>query len=157
VGEGELRGELEEQARRLGVADAVRFHGQRGHRDVAELMRQADLFVLPSLFENLPCVLLEAIASGLPCVATAVGGVAEVLDDETGVLCQPRDPASLATAISLASDRREHFDPAAMAEQAHARFGFQAIEREWTGLYRELASRRGSTSRVSVRRTASGR
>jgi len=79
VGEGELRGELTRRARQLEVEDQIRFHGELPQPAVAELMRQADLFVLPSLFENLPCVLIEAMASGLPSVATSVGGVPELM------------------------------------------------------------------------------
>jgi glycosyltransferase involved in cell wall biosynthesis len=147
VGDGELRVELQEHAHRLGLAEAVRFHGELPKEAVAELMRAADLFVLPSLFENLPCVLIEAMASGLPSVATAVGGVADLIDDDAvGVLCAPRDPRALAAAISSALERGEGIDPAALASRAGRRFGYQAIERNWTKIYDELLSSAGTTS-----------
>jgi len=137
VGEGELRAELQERARRLGLAEAVRFHGERAKEEVADLMRQADLFVLPSLFENLPCVLIEAMASGLPSVATAVGGVPDLLDDAVGILCPPREPRALAAAISTALDQRREIDSGALADRARRRFGYEAIERIWTQIYDE--------------------
>jgi glycosyltransferase involved in cell wall biosynthesis len=138
VGDGDLRPWLEQRARSLGLDGAVRFHGERPKEEVAELMRQADLFVLPSRFENLPCVLLEAMASGLPFVATAVGGVPELADSRYAVLSQPGDPAALAAAIGVALDRRGDVDRDASVTSARARFGYEAFERTWTEIYREL-------------------
>jgi glycosyltransferase involved in cell wall biosynthesis len=153
VGDGELRSELERSAAALGVADRVRFTGEQPKEEVARLMGEADLFVLPSLAENLPVVLIEAMASGLPSVATRVGGVAEMLDERTGVLVEPGDAGELAAGITQALGR--DFDPAAMAELAHERYGYDAISRRWTELYEELRGRRGSSSRATRSRTAS--
>jgi glycosyltransferase involved in cell wall biosynthesis len=140
VGEGEERGRLVQLARQLDLAEAVLFHGEQPKERVAELMREADLFVLPSLFENLPCSLIEAMASGLPCVATAVGGVGEIIDndDAAGILCPPRDAHALAGAISTALERIPPPDPAALAARARERFGYEAFERTWMRLYTEL-------------------
>jgi glycosyltransferase involved in cell wall biosynthesis len=146
VGDGELRDELQRLTGSLGLADAVTFHGVRPKAEVAELMREADLFVLPSHFENLPCVLIEAMASGLPSVATAVGGVPELLDGAGSLLCPPHDPAALAQAIRAALERRAEIDPAAMADSARARFGYEAIAATWTEVYESLPSRAGATS-----------
>jgi glycosyltransferase involved in cell wall biosynthesis len=157
VGTGELRGQLEDRARELGLSAAVRFEGERLKREVAAFMRSADLFVLPSLFENLPCVLIEATASGLPFVATAVGGVPALAEGTGGVLCPPSDPQALAAAIASALDRRTQIDPRALAEHARQRFGYEAIARIWTQIYDELRSSSGTTSSASVRRTTSGR
>jgi len=79
IGDGPLRGALEEQARRLGIADRVTFAGER--HDVDEVMRQASLFWLTSRWEGMPNVVLEAMASGLPVIATDVGGTRELLQD----------------------------------------------------------------------------
>jgi glycosyltransferase involved in cell wall biosynthesis len=148
VGDGELRGELQRLVRSLGLGGAVRFHGARPKEEVAELMREADLFVLPSHFENLPCVLIEAMASGLPSVATAVGGVPGLLDGTGSVLCPPRDPAALARAIRAALVGRPEIDPMAIAASARARFGYETIARTWTKIYEDLRSpsRAGATS-----------
>ena len=74
VGDGELRDDLERRAHDRGVASRVHFHGRLERRRVAEMMRAADVLVLPSLWETLSCVLLEAMSSGLPVVASRVGG-----------------------------------------------------------------------------------
>lgn len=136
VGDGELHGELERLAATLGVGDRVRFLGERPREEVAGLMRATDLFVLPSLAENLPVVLIEAQASGLPAVATSVGGVAELVDDAAGALVPPADPAALAAAIraTLARD----FDSPALAARARARYGYSAIRDRWTAIYERL-------------------
>jgi sugar transferase (PEP-CTERM/EpsH1 system associated) len=144
VGDGELRGQLETQVRRLGLADHVTFTGFR--TDVPAILTELDLFVLPSLWEGLPLVLLEAMAAQLPVVATAVGGTPElVLDGETGLLVPPADPTALAAAMHflLTQDalRREM-----------GRRGRRRVEREFsatravaetTQLYEELLSEKG--------------
>ncbi|MEO8196997.1 MAG: glycosyltransferase family 4 protein [Thermoanaerobaculia bacterium] len=101
AGEGPERAALAAQARRLELGDRVRFLGQRG--DLAALFAAADLFVLPSRSEGSPYVLLEAMALGLPVVATAVGDVAETLGGEAAErapgLVHPGDAVALAAAI----------------------------------------------------------
>lgn len=138
VGEGDQRAVLEASVDRLGLDGAVRFHGERPKYEVAELMRRADVFVLPSLFENLPCVLIEAMASGLPFVATRVGGVPELLDGPYGVLSDPGNPAGLADAITTALDRRAELDGGAAVSRARTRFSYDAFARTWTEIYYEL-------------------
>ena len=99
VGDGELRGDLEAQTRSLGLSEIVTFAGHRA--DIPEILATLDLFVLPSLWEGMLNAVLEAMAAGLPVVATAVGGTAEVVvDGVTGLLVTPRDPDALANAIN---------------------------------------------------------
>jgi glycosyltransferase involved in cell wall biosynthesis len=98
AGDGPLRAGLEHLASELGVADRTRFLGNV--TDVPALLSRADMFVLTSLNEGLPLSILEAMAAGVPVVATRVGGVPEVvIDGETGILVRPEDPASTAEAI----------------------------------------------------------
>jgi len=157
VGDGELRGELERLTARLRLESRVRFLGELPKQEVAELMRAADLFVLPSLAENLPVVLIEAQASGLPAVATRVGGVPELLDEDTGALVEPADAEALAAAVRATLERRSGFDPAALAERARARYGYAAICARWTEIYAGLRSSSAGTTRsaTSARSAAS--
>jgi glycosyltransferase involved in cell wall biosynthesis len=116
-------------------------------------MRAADVFVLPSRFENLPVVLLEAMATGLPVVATAVGGVPEIVDERAGALVAPGDPEALAGAIAAVAARVECFDSAGLVERARARFGLDAVAGTWNGIYEELIAARapaGSRRRPSA-------
>ena len=141
VGDGELRADLEAQVRGLGLEDRVTFLGEQPKREVARLMREAGLFVLPSLAENLPVVLIEAMASGLPSVATRVGGVPEMLGDGDGELVQPGDAAALAAAVRTAAGRS--FDPQDMAARARARYSYAAVCARWSEIYDGPAQQAG--------------
>jgi glycosyltransferase involved in cell wall biosynthesis len=125
AGTGPDEAELRKQA-----SARVEFLGAR--TDVPELMRAADGFVLSSVVEGLPMVLLEAAASGLPCVATDVGGVRE-----TGVamIVPPRDPSALAAAM------REVMSGNAPRPTLSERFRLDAVSAQWEALYAELLER----------------
>lgn len=98
IGDGPLRDEVGERVRAAGLEDAVWLPGERS--DVAQVMRGFDVFVLPSLAEGISNTVLEAMATGLPVVATRVGGNPElVVDGVTGVLVPPANPAAMAEAI----------------------------------------------------------
>jgi glycosyltransferase involved in cell wall biosynthesis len=140
VGDGALRGEYEALAQRLGIDDVVTFHGLRTKPEIAEHMRDADLYVLPSRFDNNPVALLEALASGLPAVATAVGGVPELVTDPS-LLTAP-DPAELARAIGGALDRLGTFDRAEIGRRAAERYGADAIGEALADVYDEVLARR---------------
>lgn len=100
VGEGPEDATLRARASRLGIADAVTFAGGVPHHETPAWYRTGDVFALTSDFDNSPNVVLEAMASGLPVVATDVGGVAEfVVDRERGRLVPPRDVDALADAL----------------------------------------------------------
>lgn len=106
VGDGELRESLEAQVDRLGLRHRVRFLGALSQDQVTQRLDHADLFVLPSLIarsgqmEGIPVALMEAMACGLPVVATDMSGVPELVrDGETGLLAAPGSPGSLRAAI----------------------------------------------------------
>ncbi len=148
VGDGELRGELEAQARRLGLAPHVRFAGWRD--DVAEVLALADVFVLPSESEGFGRVLVEAMAMGRPVVATNVGGIPDiVLDGETGLLVEPADPAALASAVGALLDEPARAARLGAAGRARAESTFSlgahvdAVER----VYDEIIGRAAPEAR----------
>ena len=117
LGDGPLHHELVRSAASLGIADSVRFAGWRD--DAAALLVAADLFCLPSLWEAFGYVLLEAMAAGVPILASRVGGIPEVLaEGEFGRLCPPGDAPALAAGIAAALNEREAL--AAVAEKAKA-------------------------------------
>ncbi|EHJ48103.1 glycosyl transferase group 1 [Solidesulfovibrio carbinoliphilus subsp. oakridgensis] len=107
VGDGPLRRELAERARRLGLGDRVRFAGWVGRADMPELLREADAFVFPSRDEGMPNAVLEAMAAGLAVAATRIAGNEELVEDgRTGFLVPPDDPAALASVLTrLIGDR----------------------------------------------------
>lgn len=97
VGGGHLMGQLKEQVKREKISD-VYFTGAR--RDVEKIMPQADIFVLPSISEGSPITILEALASGLPVVATDVGGIKEMVTPDEGLIVPPKDIGALKEAIN---------------------------------------------------------
>ncbi|MGI8588283.1 MAG: glycosyltransferase family 4 protein [Chloroflexia bacterium] len=138
VGEGDLEGELRTQARVLGLVEHVRFLGRRD--DVPELLAASDVFALPSLFEGLPLVVLEAQAAGLPVVGTQVCGTSEaILDGITGRLVPPGDARALAEAIAGILERPELAARWGEAGQRHVRYNFSAerMARETAAIYEE--------------------
>jgi glycosyltransferase involved in cell wall biosynthesis len=105
VGDGPHRTRLQERAAAMGVGDRVDFIGSRSQSEVVEILSDADIFVLPSYAEGVPVVIMEALGSGVPVVATFVGGMAELVEDGvTGFLVRPGDPSQLADRIARLVD-----------------------------------------------------
>jgi glycosyltransferase involved in cell wall biosynthesis len=103
IGDGEERVRVERQVAAMGLGHRVELLGYR--RDVRTQLSRADAFVLPSINENLPLALLEAMSAGLACVASDVGGIPEVLTDGAGLLVPPGDVTALSRAMArLASE-----------------------------------------------------
>jgi len=139
VGQGGLREELEAQAAQLGIAAQVRFLGHR--EDVRELLSILDLFVLPSLSEGMPLALLEAMAAGVPAIATRVGGTTEVIDDgRTGTLAAPGDRRVLPAAITtlLETPRPANAIGQAARQAVAARFSLAGMVQAYERVYSEL-------------------
>ncbi len=99
VGDGEDREMLEALAKELGVAERVSFLGNKTHDEVAKLFQECDMFCRPSRTEGLGNAFLEAMAAGLPTIGTPVGGIPDFLNEETGWLCEPENPESVADAM----------------------------------------------------------
>ncbi|MFC0096746.1 glycosyltransferase family 4 protein [Micromonospora marina] len=120
---------------------SVSFMGELPHTDVLAMMARCDLFVLPSHTEGFPNVIVEAMALGCPVVATDVGATAEILDDDSGVIVAPSDPAGLAAALrELMTDPVRRADLAGRARaRVHRLYGLQRVLRQHIDLWRRLA------------------
>lgn len=139
VGDGPLRAQVENEVLAAGVGDRVWLAGERS--DVPEVMRALDLFVLPSISEGISNTILEAMASGLPVVATDVGGNGElVMAGETGALVPAADSGALAAAIApYAADKplRESHGRAGRA-RVEAEFSLDGMVESYMNLYDRL-------------------
>ena len=125
IGDGPLRDELDQSARRI-AGVPVHLPGAMDASMVARWMAASDLVTLPSYSEGHPNVLVEALASGRPVVATHVGGIPEVVDASCGVLVAPRDVQALSVALGQVMDRG--WDADALARR---------FSRDWSGVARE--------------------
>jgi sugar transferase (PEP-CTERM/EpsH1 system associated) len=153
VGEGPMGGRLEDQARELGLGDRVLFTGRRD--DVPEVLGALDIFALPSHTEGLSISLLEAAASGLPIVATDVGGNPEVVEDGvTGLLVPPGDPDAFAAGLAriLETPGGGGELGARAAERVRARFSAESMVGQIEDLYEDVLARPGVGARASFKR-----
>jgi glycosyltransferase involved in cell wall biosynthesis len=147
AGEGPDRGSLESLAAGLALSDeCVRFVGRQDESELARLMRQADCFILFSEYENLPCVISEAMASGLPVIATRVGGIPEQVRADTGILVAPGDEAGLTRAMAVVLDGGVPFDRAAIRRFAEKNYDTAEVGKRFLLLYREALQDRKKSS-----------
>jgi glycosyltransferase involved in cell wall biosynthesis len=138
IGDGEMRAELKQRARSLGVEERVNFCGPRS--DVEELLGCMDLFASSSLWEGLPTVIMEAMASGVPVVATDIPGTRDLIQDgDNGWLAPTGDPGALADAILTAMGTPEL--RASMSErglQVVRAYSIESVAAQYAALYQEL-------------------
>lgn len=137
VGDGPNRAEYTSLAAQLGLDRQVAFHGFQPKAIVASFMQQAGLLILPSLWENSPCVIVEAMASGLPVIASRIGGIPELVSEETGMLVPPKDPASLAAAIASVLDAPDLFQRSLLVRKAE-RYTPAVVGQEIDATYRSV-------------------
>jgi len=150
VGDGSLREDLYKNAANRGISENVIFTGVR--RDIRELLAISDLFASSSLWEGLPQVFLEAMAMGKPVVATAVGGVPEIVDNgNTGIVVPPKDAPALAQAIIglLRDPERTRQMGTAGRERVEREYGANVVVRKLERLYESLIDSNSSRLRIS--------
>jgi glycosyltransferase involved in cell wall biosynthesis len=135
VGDGRLRERLERRIDELGLRGRILLHGTLSAEAVAALMRPAAFAVVPSAWETFSVVMGEAMACGLPVVATAVGGMTERVHKGNGMLVPARDPARLAEAMAEMLDRHLSYDRAAIAAEVRERYSPAAVAAEWDDVY----------------------
>jgi len=140
VGDGKHRSELEAQAKRLGLAKRVVFCGQLSNDQVQSQLDQADLFILASIQEGLPRAMVEAMARGLPCIGSTVGGIPELLPAED--LVPSGDTDALARKINEVVSNSERME--CMSKQNLARasdFREELLMAKWSEFYNYLKER----------------
>lgn len=136
IGFGEDEKILQEYAQQLGLLNRfVFFEGKKESPEVAEAMQKADVFLMFSNFESLPCVLIEALASGLPVIATTVGGIPEMISKEQGILVAPQDENALLQAMDFMIGHCQEFNKNGLRKYAEEKYSYQAVGRQFAALY----------------------
>jgi glycosyltransferase involved in cell wall biosynthesis len=145
IGDGTRRAEYEALASTLQLG--ARFRGRVAKADVVRAMHQADVLAVPSATETFGLVAAEALACGLPVVASRVGALPELVTPDAGVLVAPGDPAALAAGLHDALARRDALAGEAVAARIRERFGPDAVGDAWRAVYDDAlsaGSRRGT-------------
>jgi glycosyltransferase involved in cell wall biosynthesis len=143
-GDGEYRSDYENLAKTYGLENYVKFHGVQPKTTIARYMQESDFFVLPSWYENLPCVLIEALSCGLPVIASRVGGIPTLISKSTGILVEPGNVTELAGAIELMLDNCKSYSKKYMSDYANANFSSEVIGRDLDDIYHELVEMSGN-------------
>src|SRR5882757_9001419 len=153
VGEGQLRADLDEQARKLNLAGKVHFLGLRN--DIPDVLGAMDVFVLSSDYEGNPLSVLEAMASGLPIVSTAVGGVPDLFESgKEGLMVQTGDVQGLSNAMAYLLENREARLSMGMAAAQRARenYDVSTMVQAYEELYEDVVNLSHTRNTESVLR-----
>lgn len=120
-----------------GLVETVIFHGRKSAAEMAEMYRHSDFLLLFSNFENLPCVIVEALACGVPVLATRVGGIAEIVNTERGMLVDAGDEEALLAQTNYLLDHARSYDAEAIRQYAVANFAPKVIGGQIRSVYGE--------------------
>ncbi len=142
-GGGEEANRLLQQAADLEISEKVRFRGLRNRMEIAREYRNSDAFVLPSRLETFGVVYIEAMAAGLPVIATRCGGPEDFVTPETGILIDVDDGAALTAAMKRMAADRAHYDSAKIAAYARQSFSPERVATHLTEIYQQAIALHG--------------
>lgn len=138
AGKGSLRVSLEEQCGALGIKDRVLFLGRISRTEMEKEMRAASCFVLPTRYEAFGAVLIEAMASGLPVIATRSGGPDHIVTPESGMLVDVDQPVQLARAMERMMRSYEDYNQEAIRDHALGMYGQTRVMEQYGALFKEV-------------------
>ena len=124
----------------LGIKNFVSIVGEVPHEKVAAAMQAHDLFVLFSNYENLPCVIIEAQASGLPVLATDVGGISEMINEKSGKLVNARDETALLNELQIMMDQLNQYDRQQIRQQAVSQYSYESVGKQFFEIYKRIVA-----------------
>lgn len=142
-GDGPTRDKLKLLAVELGVADRVNFLGHLSREQVRTTIAGSDAFVLASKYETFGVVLVEALAMGLPLIATKSGGPEDIVTPETGILIPTEDQDAMAAAMLQIHTSREKWPAEKLRADCKSRFGPEIINKRWIAHYEHLRTTHG--------------
>jgi len=128
-----------DQAHEWGLLNkSIFFKGEVPYNEVSREMQSSHCFVLNSQIENAPCVISEALCCGLPIIATNVGGIPEMIDENKGFLIDLVNEENLAIAMLKMLNDHAYFNQAKIAEDAHKKYSYSVIAKQFDELYGEI-------------------
>ena len=133
---GDTNTSIRNFAKELGLTGSqVLFRGEIPYYEVAREIQEADCLVLFSNIENSPCVIGEALCCGLPVIATKVGGIPELVNEENSILIEPKDEKALVAAMQEMIARFSEFKHKKIAEKAQSRFSYPVAGKKFNEIY----------------------
>ena len=135
IGEGMDLDLMKEKAKELQLINKVSFTGLMEGQKLADELSSGDFLVLSSNYENMPVVILEALASGLPVVSTNVGGIKEMIDDTKGILVEPKNKEALAEALIKMIETHKNYDANYLRNSIIEKYGYESVGRFLSKLY----------------------
>lgn len=138
VGDGDMRIQYENRIKKYNISKYFQFLGNKSLKEIANLMQQADIFILPSLHEGTPCVIVEALSCGMPVLASSVGGIPEIVKENCGVLVQPNSINDLKDKILYMLENYNDFNSNEISEYAHKLFNYKAFSSKMIKEYKDI-------------------
>jgi len=136
---GNINPEIIDYVKLLKINDFVVFTGMLPQNEVGALLQQSDAFLLFSFYENMPCVIAEALCCGLPVISTNVGGIGEIITTENGILINPSDEEACTKAIiKISMGKEQYFNRALIAQKAAENFCYNTIGKQIARVYQKL-------------------
>lgn len=142
IGDGNPNPHIE-LAKQLSVFNSfVKFYGQKTTKEIAFELQNSDFLLLFSNYENLPCVIVEALASGLPVLSSNVGGISEHIDNQKGILIDSADEQQLYNAILFMLDNYNKFDKNYLHNYAKTKFSYESVGLKLTEIYNKILKKK---------------
>jgi glycosyltransferase involved in cell wall biosynthesis len=145
IGEGMDLEAMKLKANALELNDRVLFTGLLQGQDLTDTLASCDFLVLSSNYENMPVVILEALACGLPVVSTRVGGIAEIVNESNGILVPPANAQALAAAMEQCCNTYKEYDPEKLRAQVMERYDTKQVGKLLNDWYQEVIHPRCSS------------
>ena len=138
AGDGELA-TLIKYANQLKIpSDFINFKGEMSTKEVANMMRQHDIFILFSNYENLPCVISEAHVTGIPVISSNVGGIPEMVDNKNGILVKPNDENEMIDKLNIMIQNIQEYNKTEISKTAAKRYSYESVGIQYSKIYDEI-------------------
>lgn len=138
IGNGPERNKLEQLINQLQIQDKVQLLGHKSKEEIVKLLQQSDIFVLPSQSETFGVAYIEALACGLPIIATDCGGPRDIVTEDNGLLIPTNDQIALEQAITHLSNNHNLYNRQAIADDCQKRFSSEVIAKRLTTIFEEV-------------------